>query len=120
MSENKRHYQRLVGQATAFIELMGSTIDAPDRAPIIICNSLDISRGGLRVCVDTFIEPGTILHLGLELAGLERPLYMVAEVKWARRTSAGDGYWIGFELLESDGTDLAVWQSLLEKLIGPT
>ena len=60
MSENKRHYQRLVGQATAFIELMGSTIDAPDRAPIIICNSLDISRGGLRVCVDTFIEPGTI------------------------------------------------------------
>ncbi len=120
MSENKRHDQRLVGQATAFIELMGASIGAPDRSPIIICNSLDISRGGLRVCVDTFIEPGTILHLGLELAGQDRPLYVVAEVKWARRTSTRDGYWIGFELLESDGTDLAHWQSLLEKLTPAT
>ena len=120
MSENKRHDERLAGQATAFIELMGASIDAPDRAPIIICNSVDISRGGLRVYVDTFIEPGTILHLGLQLPGQEHPLYVVAEVKWAQRTSARDGYWIGFALLESDGTDIAHWQSLVEKLTPTT
>jgi hypothetical protein len=116
MSEEKRLYQRVKGAATVFIELMGPSVDAPDRAPIIICDSLDVSRAGIRLCVDTFIEPGTILHLGLQPAGHEQPLYVVAEVRWAKRTDAGSDYTIGFELLESDGTDLERWQSLLEGL----
>jgi hypothetical protein len=120
VSEEKRHYKRLRGSATAFIELMGPNVDAPDRAPIIICDSLDISPAGVRVCVDTFIEPGTILQLGLQLAGLDQTLYMVAEVRWAKPTESGEGYSIGFELMESDGTDLERWRSLLERHSDPT
>lgn len=115
MSGEKRHYKRLKGSATAFIELMGPNVDAPDGAPIIICDSLDISQAGVRVCVDTFIEPGTILQLGLQLAGIDQTLYMVGEVRWAKRTDSGEGYSIGFELMESDGTDIHKWRSLLER-----
>jgi hypothetical protein len=120
MSEEKRLYQRLQGDATAFIELMGASVDAPDRTPIIMCDSVDMSQAGIRVCVDTSIDPGTILHLGLLLVGQEKPLYVVAEVRWAKPTESGEGFYIGFELLQSDGTDLVQWQSLLKKYTEPT
>jgi hypothetical protein len=120
MSEEKRRYKRLQGDATAFIELMGPSVDAPEGAPIIMCDSVDMSQGGVRVCIDTHIDPGTILHLGLQLVGQEKPLYVVAAVRWAQQTEAGEDYYIGFELLESDGTDLELWRSLLQKYTDAT
>ena len=71
---DKRLRKRLPGKATVFIDLLPAAGSAPGEAPVIICNSLDVSAHGLRVCVDLDIEAGTILHLGLELPEMERTL----------------------------------------------
>jgi len=113
-NSDKRLRKRLPGKATVFIDLLPAAGSTPGTTPVVICNSLDISTHGLRVCVDLDIEAGTILQLGLELPEMGRTLYLVGEVRWSQPAADNHGYWIGFQLIESDGTDIQNWISLLD------
>ncbi len=113
----KRAHPRFPQTATAFIEFYGSGNSQPGLAPIVVCNSLDISREGVRVSIDQFIDTGTILQLGLELPAADAPLYFAAEVCWCRNLGKFEGYQAGFRLLDSDGTDLEQWRVLVEDVL---
>lgn len=113
---DKRSLARLAGKATVFMEWPPAA-EFPTSAPsILVCNSMDFSALGLRVCVDTAIDAGSILQLGLQLPASQHTLYVVGEVRWCHYHEAERVYWVGFELLESDGTDIATWTALLKKL----
>lgn len=117
---DKRKHVRLEGRGTAFIELLSAAVDKPGQAPILVCKSVDISRTGLRVCLDEPIEERSILQLGMDLPELEHTLYLIGEVRWSRPTDDGDGYWVGFELIESDETNIDEWYALVDALLSTT
>jgi Tfp pilus assembly protein PilZ len=115
--KDQRQHQRLDERSTIFIEVLAGGEHSAQQESILICNSLEISSGGLRVCVDDEFETGAILQLGIELPELEDPLYVVGEVRWCSPAPKNNpGYLVGFKLLESDGTDYEIWSKLLEEM----
>ncbi|MCZ6830796.1 MAG: PilZ domain-containing protein [Gammaproteobacteria bacterium] len=114
----KREQPRLDEHSTIFIETLAASENSSQQESILICNSLEISASGVRVCVDDELETGALLRLGIELAELERPLYMVGEVRWCKPAQRPEqGYHVGFKLLESDGTDYEIWKKLVQEMI---
>ena len=113
----QRTHERRGEQGTIFIEMLSVPDETDESGQILICNSLDISANGLRVCLDREIEVGSILQLGIELPQLPETLYLVGEVKWSTQDDPeGSNFWAGFELLNSDGTDIEQWRSLVETM----
>ena len=115
---DKREQARLDEHSTVFIETLAASEQNPQQESILICNSVEISPNGVRVCVDDELEAGAILRLGIELPDLEQPLYVVGEVRWCKPARKLDrGYYVGFKLLESDGTDYEIWYKLLLEMV---
>jgi len=116
--EENRTQPRLDERSTIFIETRAASEPGRQQESILICNSVEISASGVRVCVDDEFEPGAILQLGIELPELEQPLYVVGEVRWCQPVNKPDvGYYVGFKLLESDGTDFEIWTELVQEMI---
>ena len=115
--KEQRRHPRLDERSTIFIEVLASSEQGKEQESILICNSIEISAGGLRVCVDEKFESGAILQLGIELPELEEPLYVVGEVRWCKPASQpNQGYYVGFKLLDSKDTDYEIWNELLKEL----
>ena len=115
--KQQRRQPRLDEHCTIFIEVIASSEPGTEQESILICNSIEISAGGVRVCVDEEFESGAVLQLGIELPDLEEPLYVVGEVRWCKPAPQPDlGFYVGFKLLDSSGTDYEIWNKLLEEL----
>jgi hypothetical protein len=113
---NQRTHERKIENAAIFLEML-ATPDANEKNNILLCNAVDMSSRGLRVCVDEPIEQYSVLQMGVQLRGMAEPFYMVGEVRWCAFSTEGrPGYWVGFELLESAGTDYSTWQELVAQL----
>ena len=116
--KDKREQARVDEHSTVFIETLAASEQSPQQESILICNSVEISPDGVRVCVDDELEVGAILQLGIELPELEQPLYVVGEVRWCKPSRKKDrGYYVGFKLLESDGTDYEIWYQLVQEMV---
>ena len=115
--KEQRRQPRLDERSTIFIEVLASSDPGTAQESILICNSIEISAGGVRVCVDEEFESGAILQLGIELPDLEEPIYVVGEVRWCKPAPPPDqGYNVGFKLLDGSGTDYEIWNQLLKEL----
>jgi hypothetical protein len=117
MSVEKRQWHRLEEQSTIFIEILSSGDEPQQQTEIVICSSVEVSPTGVRVCVDDALEPGSILQLGVQLHGAQQPLYLVGEVRWCAADPKRSGsYYVGFELIESDGTDYLAWNEMVSAI----
>tara|TARA_R110002072_G_scaffold196052_1_gene353486 strand:+ start:39 stop:395 length:357 start_codon:yes stop_codon:yes gene_type:complete len=114
MSLEKRQWQRLEERSTIFIETLCSGEQNLQPTEIVICSSVEVSETGVRVCVDDTLQTGAILQLGVQQHGQEQTLYLVGEVRWCAADPERSGsYCVGFELLESDGTDYQAWSNMV-------
>lgn len=115
MNENqeRRRELRRNAETTVFIEYYANGKEN-EEAQIILCSSLDISRNGVQIQLDTELPKGTILRIGIDSEELEKPLFLVGEVKWTR--VEGDVVNTGFELFDAEETDISRWQHLFEAL----
>lgn len=117
MSDNteRRAETRLGKMATVFVELCAAAFDDDQPAEVMICTSLDISANGIQVQMDKHVPVGSILRLCAEFGTEREPIYLVGEVKWVK---PGDGdYMIGFQLYESDHTDIVVWKEVVASML---
>ena len=115
--KDKREQPRLDEYSTIFIETIAASDTHSQQEAIVICNSQELSASGVRVWVDNELESGAILQLGIELPELEQPLYVVGEVRWCKPApEPKKGYYAGFKLLESDGTDYEIWTQLIAEM----
>ncbi len=113
---NLRNHNRLEKNAAIFLEML-SMPGSDSSNNILLCNALDLSLEGVRVCVDEPIEVHSVLQMGIQLQGMDQPFYMVGEVRWCTQSAEGEpGFWVGFELLDSAGTDYDTWHQLTELL----
>jgi hypothetical protein len=117
-ADDRRSESRLDDRATIFVERLAAEYDQSRPASIVICRSVDISANGLQVRMDQPVPVGAILRLCAQFADNRKSLYLVGEVKWLREER---GSWcIGFNLFESEQTDILAWKQLIaERLDDP-
>lgn len=117
MPESERRSAERRGERGAvFLEVLASSDRQGLHDRILISNILDISANGLRVALDRELEVGTILQLAVKLGKLDTAMYLVGEVRWCMPVTQGNGYEAGFELFESEGTDLQTWRALVQAI----
>ncbi|NND67402.1 MAG: PilZ domain-containing protein [Halioglobus sp.] len=119
MSEKRKHL-RLPVASTTFIELESPTLKENSQGTVVKCRTLNVSRGGLLVLLDREVPVGAILQIGVDLADGDQTLYLAAEVRWcAPAEESGmrrDGWYAGFQVLNSEGSDVTRWIELITSM----
>jgi hypothetical protein len=114
MVEDKRRHLRLPLDSRVFIELLSPKADHSEDRTIAQCNTLEVSRRGLSVSLESALTVHSILQIGVELPGPEQTIYLAAEVKWCEAMPGeAERYCAGFEIIDGGGTDFSQWQSIL-------
>lgn len=114
-ARERRSESRLDNQTTVFIEIVSAAYNNSSPANIIVCNSLDLSTGGIQVEIDEEVPVGSILRLGAQLQGSDQTLYLVGEAKWLKKD--GEHFNIGFELYDAEKTDFEGWQKVVTAML---
>lgn len=109
-SPEKRQELRLHAQETLFIEVDSGGGEQDALPQIIISNSADISANGLQAVIDRPLPVGSIYRLCLQLNNPEQRLYLSALVAWSRELTEDEGFAVGMQVLESQGTDILLWK----------
>lgn len=112
---DRRSEMRLDEQATVFVECLAADPDSTEPGSIVLCQAKDVSASGLQVFMDQPVPIGSILRLCTHFREGADDLFLVGEVRWLRQEV--EGYWIGFQLYDSDQTDIVSWKhALADKL----
>ena len=106
---DKRKNPRCNRQENVYIEVTTQNDDGEYVKKVIGCESVDVSRNGLKLYVHEQIVQGTILDLCVSFKDVAEKFYLTAEVKWSRPLVDEGWYFIGFELFEGDSTDYRQW-----------
>lgn len=120
MSENRKHL-RLPVASTTFVELESPALKENSPGTVIKCKTLNVSRGGLLVILDREVPVGSILQIGVDLSeDDEQTLYLAAEVRWCTQAEESgmrqDGWYAGFQVLNSEGSDVERWVKLIKAM----
>jgi hypothetical protein len=105
--DEKRQELRLSAQETLYIEVDSG--DDPSQIHIVISNSIDVSANGVQLSIDRPLIAGSIHRVCLQRGEQESRLYLSAEVMWSRALP-DEGWAVGLQILESDGTDVLGWK----------
>ena len=109
--DEMRSELRLDTRSAVFVELPEDTGGDTEQRRLLLCRLLDFSANGLRIRIDRPLPVGAILALRAQLAGADRPMQVVGEVRWVRQD--GEYFQAGFSLFEADQTDILAWKRLL-------
>lgn len=107
-NDEKRQELRLSAHETLFIEVESG--DEAMQAQIVISSSVDISANGVQLVIDRPLVAGSIHRVCLQLDEHAERLYLSAAVIWSRLLPDDEGWAIGLQMLESDGTDVKRWK----------
>jgi hypothetical protein len=115
MTSNNRRFLRLPVESRVFIELESPPPGSIAPGKVARCETLEVSRNGLRARLNESVTVGAILQIGVELPGSNEPFYLVAQVRWRMQDKDRPGHWIGgFEILNAQGSDIEQWEAALE------
>lgn len=113
-SQENRVETRLELEETVFIEVLTAADDADSN--VVMCSSLDFSANGIQVVVDQDIALNAILRLCIDMPDKE-PIFLVGEVMWKRADTATGGIRLGFQLFDSDDSDIAEWKQWIADML---
>jgi hypothetical protein len=117
MPEDKRQHLRLPAASKVFIELVATPAGSSEPGTVALCNTLDISRGGLRLSLDQELTVGAILQIGVQLSDADDVLYLAGEVRWCRPLQESQHGWCaGFKLMNAGDSDIDSWIALLSNM----
>jgi Tfp pilus assembly protein PilZ len=119
MSDKRKHL-RLPVESRTFIELESPRVGHAGSGTVVLCKTLNVSRGGLLVVLEEEIPVGAILQIGVDLPGAGDTLYLAGEVRWCmpnEDTADDDHPWCaGFQILNADATDNQRWIEVMKKM----
>lgn len=116
MSETgRRRFLRLPVESRVFIELESPPPGSLGPGKVARCDTLEVSKEGLRVRLGEPVTVGAILQIGVELPGKDEPFYLVGQVRWRKQDPESHDAWIaGFEILNAAGSDIEHWEAALQ------
>lgn len=114
MVKEHRRFYRLPVETRVFIEIESPAPGSLGPGRVARCETLEVSRGGLRVRLEEAISVGAILQIGVELPGKDEPFYLVGQARWRMQDPEIQGAWLaGFEVLNAHGSDIGQWEAAL-------
>jgi hypothetical protein len=114
MPENQREHIRLNLNCRVFLEFDEAVEPPAKQGEVVLCETLDISYGGLKVGLDRQLIVGAIIPIGVEISWAETTMHLVGEVRWCRRNPGPGKAWsAGLQVLNAADTDIADWRELL-------
>ncbi|MEO1078491.1 MAG: PilZ domain-containing protein [Pseudomonadota bacterium] len=112
---DKRRFLRLPVESRVFIEIESPQPGTLGPGKVARCETLEVSRAGLRARLTEAVTVGAILQIGVELPGKDEPFYLVGQVRWRMRDKEVAGSWqAGFEILNAYGSDIEHWEAALQ------
>lgn len=116
LEQDNRKEFRLTGEFTVFLETLSAPPEHEFQSHVVICNTMDISSNGIGLMLDEPLALGLILQMYIEMSDTKERFFLVAEVKWCQpSTEDEECFNTGFELYNSDGTDIVEWKKLVSK-----
>lgn len=110
-----RRFLRLPVESRVFIEIESPQPGTLGPGKVARCETLEVSRAGLRARLTEDVTVGAILQIGVELPGKDEPFYLVGQVRWRMRDKEVAGSWLaGFEILNAYGSDIEHWEAALQ------
>lgn len=113
---DRRKHERVEVVQAIFIEVVakGSRTEADN--PIVRCETVDVSIGGLKIFVPEEIATGSQLNLAVPMDDWKENLELFGEAMWSRPADDKSGYWVGLELKDSSREDMEKWCKVVHTL----
>jgi hypothetical protein len=108
-TNEKRRAKRKPFQEDVFLELTTLNDEGDYVDKVVPCETVDLSRIGLKLYVNQAIVSGTVLDLCVNFKAEQRKFFLTAEVKWVQPLVDDGWYFVGFELYEAENTDYELW-----------
>ena len=113
---DRRKHERIEVVQAIFIEVVGKGSRSEADNPIIRCETVDVSVGGLKILVPEEIVTGSRLNLAVPMDDWKENLELVGEAMWCRLAEGKPGYWVGLELKDSSREDMERWFKVVHTL----
>lgn len=115
---DRRKHERIEVVQAIFVEVVGRGSRSEADNPILRCETVDISVGGLRLRVPQAIPAGSQLNLAVPLDDWKNNLELVAVAMWCRPCDNADGHWVGLELGDASRDDMERWFKVVHRMRG--
>ncbi|GEM_PF-2442975 len=115
LRERRRQERYEVVQAI-FIEVVHPGNHRESDNEILRCETVDVSKQGLRIFSSEPIEPGTPLNIAVPQEGWIENLELSGESRWVTEAEGREGYWVGLELQDTSRDNMAKWFIIVSKL----
>ncbi len=116
MITDRRKHERYSVERAIYIEVVGRGFRRESENPILRCETVDVSVGGLLVRVPQAIPEGCKLNIVAPLDDWTEELALVGEAKWSRPVENSDDFWIGLELHDTSKEDMVKWHKVVTRL----
>lgn len=113
---DRRQHERIEVVQAIFIEVVGRGKRKETDNPILRCETVDISVGGLKVFVPDEIAAGSRLNLAVPMDDWKENLELQGQAKWVRPADGRAGFWVGLELMDASREDMARWCRIAHSL----
>lgn len=113
----KRTELRIGKELAIFVETYSSPLGDEGNANIVISKTVDVSANGLQIVMDKPLPPGSILQVCVEFIGSLPRYHLSGEVKWVASVGHDKNYLVGFQLLDSEYTDIEAWKQCIAGII---
>ena len=107
--DDKRNAVRFLRSEAVSIQLL---LPCPDRscpAEVVDCETVDVSRNGLRILLTEEVAAERILDICVELTDSPKRFLLTGETRWCRYNATRGSYEVGLEIQDGEGTDFAAW-----------
>lgn len=115
-NHERRKHPRVSVERAIYVEVVGRDSLTEADNPIIRCETLDISMGGLRIWIPEPIAEGATLNIAAPMEDWKENLELVGQAMWVRRAEDNQGYWVGLELKDSSREDMERWFKVVIRL----
>lgn len=116
MTIERRKHARVSVERAIYIELVRPGFRRESENPILRCETVDVSVGGLLLRVPQPIPDGCMLNIAAPLGDWTEELHLSGQAKWSRPVEDGDDYWVGLELKDTTREDMLKWHSVIQRL----
>jgi len=103
----RRGSRRFDRRETLFVQLAAAANSEAERHTLK-CQSVDLSRTGLRVTLLEALAVGTFIEAWIKISGATHTFYLVGHVRWCEIMP--QGVEVGIALSDGPGTDFKTWR----------
>ena len=113
---DRRKHQRIEVVKAIFIEVVSRGSRSESANTIIRCETVDISVSGLQIYIPKLIPKGSQLNIAVPMDNWKENLELAGEAVWVKPVEAGDGFWVGLELRDSNQESMKKWFKVVHSL----